>query len=236
MPKIAKDNNASQTLKHTSKIFTDREEYRTLFWDTYLNFKKNIDKNIKNDITIITYYGVGGIGKTSLLDKLKDEINEFNSMTIPSKEDILYVHYDLKYDFNKRTVMEHIRKVLIDRYQFSFPIFDTANTIYRLKSGGENITSDTINSYFERHKIANSIIDLIGSIPAVGSMPVAVLKVMDTIISETRKRNSSRNIELSELQQDKPEDILNKLQVNFTKDIHGNLEDIKPHRKSYGWE
>jgi len=129
MPKTPKDNYDFQTTKCASKIFTDREEYKAVFWETYHNFKENIDKGTKYDITIITYYGIGGNGKTSLLDALKDEINEHNDMPIPAKEDILSEHYDLKYDFNKRSVMERIRKLLIDQYQFLFPIFDPSSEI-----------------------------------------------------------------------------------------------------------
>lgn len=71
MPKfINSDNN--QTEWKAIKEFTDRAEPRKVFWEKYEE-KKN-DNN--NKISVITYYGMGGIGKSTLLRKLVEEVKE----------------------------------------------------------------------------------------------------------------------------------------------------------------
>ncbi|MCR5425257.1 MAG: tetratricopeptide repeat protein [Lachnospiraceae bacterium] len=55
--------------KDASELFTDRTEPQKAFWEKYngLNTAQGL-------IDVIHYYGVGGIGKTSLLKKLMDDL------------------------------------------------------------------------------------------------------------------------------------------------------------------
>ena len=52
-----------------SKKFTNREGPRNLFIDTLKRIKKR-DRDME-DFDVMMYYGVGGIGKTSLQNQLK---------------------------------------------------------------------------------------------------------------------------------------------------------------------
>ena len=49
------------------EVFTDREDPRGSFWELYHAMNPG-------DSEIIHYYGVGGIGKTTLLKQLQTEI------------------------------------------------------------------------------------------------------------------------------------------------------------------
>ena len=55
------------------KKFTDREDPRKAFWDKYTYLQDHMDENI-----ILTYYGIGGIGKTSLIEQLCAELTQQN--------------------------------------------------------------------------------------------------------------------------------------------------------------
>ena len=57
--------------RRAENIFTDREEPRRAFWATYERVKKE-----PGSVEAISYYGVGGIGKTSLLFQLIREIKD----------------------------------------------------------------------------------------------------------------------------------------------------------------
>ena len=52
-------------------IFTDRDEPRRAFWTVYDRVKAD-----PGSVEAISYYGVGGIGKSSLLLQLMREIND----------------------------------------------------------------------------------------------------------------------------------------------------------------
>ena len=64
MPKFIKNDEVYANAKAT-KEFTDREEPRKIFWGKYNLMKSQM--NDETSIQVISYYGFGGIGKTSLL-------------------------------------------------------------------------------------------------------------------------------------------------------------------------
>ena len=77
------------------QLFTDREEPRKAFWDIYDNMSAG-------EYMVLSYYGIGGIGKTTLLKQLIKELYEkkadkkklshafFSFEGGPSKEEFLY--------------------------------------------------------------------------------------------------------------------------------------------------
>ena len=73
MPKFIEEDEPIIQVK-AIKEFTDREEPRKVFWDKYNKIANEM--NVANPIQVISYYGVGGIGKSSLLHKLNDELEE----------------------------------------------------------------------------------------------------------------------------------------------------------------
>ncbi len=56
-------------IRTAAELFTDRENPQILFWETYEELK-----NEPGSYDIIHYYGEGGIGKTTLLMKLMDDL------------------------------------------------------------------------------------------------------------------------------------------------------------------
>ncbi len=77
------------------ELFTDREEPRKAFWDVYNEMEQG-------DYNVVAYYGIGGVGKTTLLNKLVKELYErktnkkklshafFSFEGNPGKEEFLY--------------------------------------------------------------------------------------------------------------------------------------------------
>ena len=57
--------------KTAAEKFTDREEPQKAFWEKYDSLNVN---NGEHDI--IHYYGIGGIGKSTLLKKLRDDLSK----------------------------------------------------------------------------------------------------------------------------------------------------------------
>ncbi len=57
--------------KKAEKVFTDREEPRKTFWEKYAYLQDHMDEHI-----LLTFYGIGGIGKTSLIEQLCFELKQ----------------------------------------------------------------------------------------------------------------------------------------------------------------
>jgi hypothetical protein len=221
-----------EEIPQVNKIFTDREEPRKAFWDKYKQYKENMESGRNNKITILTYYGIGGIGKSTLLHKLQQEIEEYKGRE-PTKSKIPYVYYDMKTDTSKRAILEGLRKILIKDYGFTFPVFELALNIYMLKIGKGKVTSEhegiiAGNEYAGvTTDIATAGIDLLNVLPLAGPIAAGTLKIIDKLIANQRNKNSNRKIELSKLQNDSPEEILQNLQLNFAKDLAENMKDAK---------
>ena len=60
--------------------FVNRHKYKEKFWENY-------NKINEEDIKIISFYGVGGIGKTSLINELKKQL--------ANKKNTIIIHIDL---------------------------------------------------------------------------------------------------------------------------------------------
>ena len=103
----------SESIKAT-RVFTDREEPRAAFW-------KNYDRCIKEmadggNIHVLTYYGIGGIGKSSLLKKLMSEMDDRFS-------DRRYVYFDFNIYQESRAVLTSLKNKLTEQCKFTFPLF-----------------------------------------------------------------------------------------------------------------
>ena len=120
------------------KEFTDRVEPRRAFWKRY---KKMTDEGS----TIITFYGAGGVGKTTLLKKLEDEIKNINE---GNDNKIKYVKYDLNISTDLREVLKTF-KFQLAAYDCNFPLFDIGNYYYSLKTG-QDITPLKAKSMMEK--------------------------------------------------------------------------------------
>ena len=118
-----------------SKVFTDREEPRKSFWKNY-DFMCDCKKNDEGEIRVLVYYGIGGIGKSSLLNKLMLEMEE-------KLEEPLYVSFDFDIKQDCRAVLESMKNMLANKYKFSFPLFDMGLYLYAQKIG-ENVESPEI--------------------------------------------------------------------------------------------
>ena len=125
--------------------FVDRIEPRKAFWNRY-------SQMVDEDSAIITFYGAGGIGKTALLKKLEKEIKHRDKVT---KIKCKYVKYDLNISTDPREVLKSF-KFQLAAYGCTFPLFDTANYYYALKTG-QNITPLKAKSMLEKIPWVNEI-------------------------------------------------------------------------------
>ena len=92
MPKFIQSDEIQVNIKAT-KEFTDREEPRRAFWEKYNLMKRKMAEGNNYPIQVFTYYGFEGIGKTSLLHKLMEEVNQ-NNVDISNKK--MYNEYTIK--------------------------------------------------------------------------------------------------------------------------------------------
>ena len=104
--------------------FTNRTEPRKAFWTRF--------QKMKNDgSTLITFYGAGGVGKSSLLRKLQDEI-------ISSQHnDIAFICGDFEKKSEALSILQEMRRDL-ESQGCIFPLFSIGEFYYFLNTGQKN--------------------------------------------------------------------------------------------------
>lgn len=107
-----------------NKQFTDRNEARSLFWQWY----KKADDN-RDDFFVLSYYGIGGIGKSSLIDQL------CRGMKDKSKRYVKYDFEDAK-GLDPYSILIDLKQGIRNRYGdfFRFPLFNAALLMLAKKS------------------------------------------------------------------------------------------------------
>ena len=220
MPKAIK--HVLNKYEHMSaeELFTDREEPRKAFWDLY-------DSMENGDYEVLTYYGIGGIGKTSLLYKLCEELKEkMGENKVPN-----YAFYSFESSATKEDFLFNLsRRMMLYNKKLKFPLFDTA--FARIA----NDEKKDLNKYIENTKksfMDNRIVDTAISIAGqfVPGLESAA-KVVDIIFGLVDSKNAEKvcesgdkSILYNEIQNEKKiEKIKDKLQDYFYEDVYDVME------------
>lgn len=110
--------------------FTDREEPRKAFWKQY-------DKMAQEGSTILVYYGTGGVGKSSLLKKIIEEMDAKNN----AQDGKPYKHILCDFNDDSFSNVQDVRTILQDMksklsiYGCEFPLFEAGNFYYSVLTG-----------------------------------------------------------------------------------------------------
>ncbi|MBQ4403096.1 MAG: tetratricopeptide repeat protein [Selenomonadaceae bacterium] len=155
------------------KEFTDRVEPRKAFWNRY-------QKMVDEGSTIITFYGAGGVGKTSLLKKLEEEIKNRDALT---NSECKYVKYDFSISTDLREVLKTF-KFQLAAYGCSFPLFDAGNYYYSLKTG-QDITPLKAKSMMEKIPWLNEFKKNLSMADKIAGKATPMLKTAKTFFDMT---------------------------------------------------
>lgn len=196
-----------------SKVFTDREEPRKSFWKNY-DFMCDCMKNDDGEIKVLAYYGIGGIGKSSLLNKLMLEMEE-------RLENPVYVSFDFDIKQDCRGVLESMKNMLANKYQFSFPLFDMGLYLYAQKIG-ENVESPEIKGLVSKSPTLDLILSITSELPVIG-FTSKMLGIADKAGAYLANLVSSHKKELYAIESKEPTELYQFLPYLFAQDLADNL-------------
>ncbi len=205
---------SKSSLPRASRVFTDREEPRASFWKKYRQAAAELPEEESN-IHVLAYYGIGGIGKSSLLKKLMAEMNE--QITAPR-----YLYFDFNIYQESRAVLDKIKNKLEDDYKYSFPLFDLGSYVYAKKIG-EKADSLEVQQLTERSPLLSLMTSIAGNIPVVG-IAAQVLSAADQGIAMLRTHLKQHSRELARIEYMEAEELYNYLPCLFSEDMAHNLE------------
>ncbi|MDD3219689.1 MAG: hypothetical protein PHC41_12670 [Lachnospiraceae bacterium] len=176
----------------------------------------------------MAYYGIGGIGKTTLLDKLISD----NFKNPNPKQNIgkYYIKYDFETSNNEKQILTALRNMLIklDSRKFSFVQFDLACLKYAEQTGSGNDLIEKSNDFIESSPLLKAALEVGGAIPIASTFTQIISAINESknaIIGFDMKRSANRiSAELNNLQEN---EILQKLPEYFSMDLNKCTEKLK---------
>jgi len=158
-------------VKKANDLFTDREDPRRAFWDVY-------NSMVPGEYTAIGYYGIGGIGKSTLLKKLVSEIDE----KIPESKGLDHIMYSFE-DYTSKEVFlfQLSRQMKLRNKGLEFPLFDEA--IAKICREGnrdiEKMKADVVESFSQNPLIGTALSFLGEFLPGVDPATRIAEKVVE---------------------------------------------------------
>jgi hypothetical protein len=205
---LPKKQKIGQTEKVSAqRIFTDREEYQESFIKALADIKNN-------DLNILNFYGVGGVGKSRLQQHLKEEHLNKNSNAIYSWLDFEESKYRLPY-IAFRTLAENF----IVKFKISFTIFDIAYLIYLSKAFPEYEIKKEGLPFIKEGSLLSSAISIAYS--TTGGIAGTVINTLDYLYNKSKEFSYDSTIreELNKLKDLSSEEIEDELGKFFAYDI-----------------
>jgi tetratricopeptide (TPR) repeat protein len=195
----------------TARQFTNRE----FFINTFLSA---LNSNRHDKHNVLVFYGVGGIGKTSLRKELARIINKDYRNTVSASLD-----FDLAVYRQEETALYYLRKWFRDNYKIHFPSFEIAYAVYWKKTHPQTPINKHNFPLMDESMVVGSLVAILGSLPLVGLIPGitrTVLKGHKHFKEWWTKRGQKELYNLPELE---AKDILDRLPMFFASDLKDYL-------------
>lgn len=203
------------SLPKASRQFTDRESFIERF--------RNLctEKQGKN-FNILVFYGVGGIGKTTLRKEFGKILNSDFSEIVWGAVDL-----DVPTYREQESSLFVLRNILNQKYKIHFPSFDLAYTTYWHKTHPQTPMTKDNFPLFSGANVVAGVIRVVGEMPWVGWVPKLTKTFMTSgnVFREWwRKRGEKELANLPELE---AKDIALRLPMFWASDLKDYLEEKK---------
>ena len=165
--------------------FFDRDEARKEFWRCYDEVKET------GNFQVIMYYGIGGMGKSSLLHQIEKEVKERDKKSV-------YVYYDFNDGQDSVVVLRKIVKDLQDNYNMKFPIFLYAVYAYMVKCG-INSEQNEIKSVLDDIPILREAFEVMNFLPGISTFSQPIEWLVDKVCGTIQKVNKLRAKQMIEI-------------------------------------
>jgi tetratricopeptide (TPR) repeat protein len=138
--------------------FTDREDF-------IKTFRTALAAERREQPTVLVYYGVGGIGKTSLRRELRRLIAEPDG-TVSAVLDFETPGYR-----DMETALFALRKALLNDFKVHFPTFDIAYAVYWQKSRPQTAMTGENLPLLQDSMVLSDLLAAVGVVPIIGVIP-----------------------------------------------------------------
>lgn len=197
-----------------NRFFTDRMTPREAFWNNYEKVSMNLHDD--EDVHVLTYYGIGGIGKSRLLQELQIEMEA-------NLENPCYIYYDFDTGNDMRSALQEMKSLLATKYKFKFSLYDLAEYSYSQKKG-EKVSREEIQALVEKSPILDMLLSGAELIPIVGIIP-QLIRLGDRGAQWVRNLVEDYKTEISDLSSMTKAELYASLPYYFALDLSENMQE-----------
>jgi tetratricopeptide (TPR) repeat protein len=197
--------------------FVDRENHIQIFEDAVNNIGQK-------EFSVLVYYGIAGIGKTSLRKELPKYLEESDSISRHPK--VIWASIDLLLDKfrEKNTFLVTLKNDLQKKYKINFPSFEIAHAIYWKKSNPEIPLRKENYLFFEGDNAFGDFFGVVDKIPYFNIVP-ATARLLKNVPNYFRIWWTKRGgAELKQLSEKEPLEIEEMLPYFWAQDLNSYLE------------
>ena len=139
-----------------TRQFTDREGFLAAF-------DYALDAVTPDRYRVLAFYGVGGIGKTSLIRELRRRLRE-------DRPAVAHARLDLRDGENRlpASALLRLRAALHDRHGIPFPTFDVAFAVYWKLANPHLPLAKSELRFLGEGEIAGDVVGVLAEVPVVG--------------------------------------------------------------------
>jgi tetratricopeptide (TPR) repeat protein len=200
--------------------FTDREEFIGVF-------EQAVSELPPEEYEILVYYGVGGIGKTSLRIELCRLLEDKHWPIFPHRPMWAVLDFLTPTHRNMETGLFWLRQELNRKYVVQFPSFDLANAIFWRKSRPQTpLRQDPteLEALLEEGTSLANLVSIVEEVPIVSLVPKLskAISKTDRLVREWWTKRDHR--ELYALEEMAPAEIAEWLPVFWAADLNDYLE------------
>ena len=194
--------------------FTDRTEPQKAFAQLY---KAMAMAPNPQPSRVLTYYGIGGIGKSTLLAKLEDNLENDPELTALNKQKPLVVNFNFETKQEDIQVLTALRNLLSKKpYGWRFPRFEVALYLYGQRIG-EDVSSPEDTGYLAQSGL-KPVVDVATELPVVGSI-LKFISIVDQGQAALRSLLKQHSAQVKEMEAMTPEEQREKLPYYFAQDL-----------------
>jgi tetratricopeptide (TPR) repeat protein len=200
------------------------------------NFKDAVYNIRLKEFSVLVYYGVAGIGKTSLRKEFIKYLEAYNNknkkqdVTLSSilQREIIWTSIDLQLDKHreKSTFLVTLKNDLQEKFKIDFPAFEIAHAVYWKKANPEIPLRKDNYLLFEGNNTSDDIFGIIGQISPLGIVHNAGRLVLKNLPDHLRKWWTKRGEEeLKKLPEKEPLEIEKLLPYFWSEDLNNHLKN-----------
>jgi tetratricopeptide (TPR) repeat protein len=201
--------------------FVDREGHTQTFTEAVKNLGQK-------ELNVLVYYGVAGIGKTSLRKELPKYLEERNLEY--QHQEVIWASIDLQLEKHREkttflvTLKNELQKNLQGRRKINFPAFEIAHAIYWKKANPEIPLRKENYLFFEGDNVIDDFFGTVDQIPYFQLVP-AVARALKNVPDYLRKWWKIKGeSELSQLSEMEALEIEEMLPYFWAQDLENYLE------------